>query len=345
MIKIHPHLAGACLSLGLMAAPATAQEWSSGRPDGHAPIGVMGDHVHSAGEVMLSYRFMRMEMDGNRVGTDAVTPDAVLDDYMVTPLTMPMNMHMVGVMFAPVDRVTFMAMIPYISVEMDHRTRMGGEFTTASSGLGDVGLSALVSVFNADRKTLHLNLGFRAPTGTIEAMDVTPASAPAETQLPYPMQLGSGTWDIQAGATVLGQGDRASWGAQLKGTFRLGENDRGYRLGHRGLGTAWAAWRFNDWVSVSGRGELTAWGDVDGADAALNPMMVPTADPALRGGRRADFGLGLNFEVAEGALHGQRLAVELVVPAWQDLNGPQLETDWSLVVGWQYAFQLVGSPH
>ncbi|NBD18196.1 MAG: hypothetical protein GVY04_19270 [Cyanobacteria bacterium] len=33
-------------------------QWTSGRPDGHAPIGVMGDHVHGQGEWMLSYRYM-----------------------------------------------------------------------------------------------------------------------------------------------------------------------------------------------------------------------------------------------------------------------------------------------
>ena len=37
---------------------------------------------------MLSYRFMRMTMDGNRVGTDNVTPADVLQTYMVTPLRM-----------------------------------------------------------------------------------------------------------------------------------------------------------------------------------------------------------------------------------------------------------------
>ena len=37
--------------------------------DGHAPIGVMGDHVHGAGEVMLTYRLMPMAMKGLQNGT------------------------------------------------------------------------------------------------------------------------------------------------------------------------------------------------------------------------------------------------------------------------------------
>jgi hypothetical protein len=158
------------------------------------------------------------------------------------------------------------------------------------------------------------------------------------------MQLGSGTWDVMPGATVLGQNDRWSWGAQGLATFRLGENARHYRLGHRGMGTGWIAHRVNDWVSASLRLEGSAWGDVHGADAALVPMIVPTADPDLRAGTRLDFGVGVNFEVAGETLHGQRLALEFLAPLWQDLDGPQLERDWALVMGWQYAFRAWGTP-
>jgi hypothetical protein len=335
MISKLLRLTGATVALGLLAAPLAAQQWSSGRPDGHAPLGVMGDHTHGAGEVMLSYRFMRVEMDGNRDGTTSLTPEEVLADYMVTPLAMPMTMHMIGAMFAPSDRVTLMAMVPILDMEMDHRTRMGAEFTTESGGLGDIGVSALVRLFNAERQAAHLNLGVSVPTGSTDEMDVTPASSPDEAILPYPMQTGSGTWDLTAGATWLGQGDDASWGAQGTGTFRLGENDRGYHLGHRGQATAWGARRFSRWLSASGRLAFDIRGDIEGADEALNPMMVPTADPDLRAGRRLDGGLGLNFEVPEGPLDGQRLAAELLVPLWQDLDGPQLETDWRLVLGWR----------
>ncbi len=257
---------------------------------------------------------------------------------MVTPLEMPMRMHMFGAMYAPSDRLTLMAMVPYVTIDMDHRTRMGGTFTTESGGIGDVKLSGLVRLFNRDRQAAHAHLGVGIPTGSIDEEDVTPASAGAEVRLPYPMQVGSGTWDLLPGITYLGQGDRFSWGAQAQGTVRLGENDHGYAFGNRALGTAWGAWRWSDWLSGSLRVEGQAWSDVGGADAALNPRMVPTADPDLRGGRRVDALLGVNFEVAEGRLHGQRLAVEFGRPLFQSLDGPQLETDWVLTLGWQYAW-------
>ena len=46
-----------------------AHPWTAGRPDGHAPLGVMGDHMHGKGEWMASYRYMSMDMDGLRSGS------------------------------------------------------------------------------------------------------------------------------------------------------------------------------------------------------------------------------------------------------------------------------------
>jgi hypothetical protein len=332
----------------MLAAPASHvlaqdEEWSSARPDGHAPLGVMGDHTHEKGEMMLSYRFMPMRMDGNRDGTDSLDPPDVLTRFPVAPLRMPMSMHMFGVMVAPTDTLTLMGTVPVIDASMDHTTRRGAAFMTSAGGVGDVKVSGLLRLFNTHDQTAHLNLGLSLPTGAIDETDVTPASAPATAILPYPMQLGSGTWDLMPGVTLLGQADRWSWGAQGLATIRLGNNDRGYRLGHRGLGTGWLAARINDWVSLSGRVQGTAWGNVHGADPALNPMMVPTANPSLRGGKRLDLAVGLNFEVASQTLHGQRLAVEFIKPLWQALDGPQLEDDWELVVGWQYAFRVWGA--
>ncbi len=88
---------------------------------------------------------------------------------------------------------------------------------------------------------------------------------------------------------------------------------------------------------LSFRGELNRWGTIHGADPALNPAMVPTANPSLRGGTRASVGLGLNLS-GSGSLRGHRLAIEALLPIYQNLDGPQLESDWTLTVGGQKSF-------
>ena len=46
----------------------------------------------------------------------------------------------------------------------------------------------------------------------------------------------------------------------------------------------------------------------------------------------------MNYLFTDGFLKGHRLAIEGGMPVWQDLDGPQLEVDWVVIVGWQYAF-------
>ena len=41
---------------------------------------------------------------------------------------------------------------------------------------------------------------------------------------------------------------------------------------------------------------------------------------------------------AQGVLEGQRLFAEFGVPIYQNLDGPQLETDWVLNIGVQIRF-------
>ncbi|MEX2601570.1 MAG: hypothetical protein WD355_07985 [Balneolaceae bacterium] len=297
----------------------------------------MGDHTHGQGEVMLSYRYMFMNMDGNRDGTKTLTNDEVLQDYMVTPTKMPMQMHMLGAMYAVSDQLTLMAMASYIQSEMDHLTRMGGEFTTESSGIGDVSLTGLITLGEFGNQRMHAHLGVRIPTGSIEQMDVTPASSPDETILPYPMQIGSGTFDLLPGITYLGQKGNLSWGNQIKGTIRLGENDNGYTLGNRVLLNGWLGFRASDWFAPMLRLELNSWGKIDGADDRLNPNMIHTADPDLKSGTRIDIGLGTNFLIPAGSLEDLRFAAELTLPFYQNLDGPQMETDWILTFGLQYS--------
>ena len=306
-------------------------------PSAHAPIGVMGEHVHKKGEVMVSYRYRNMQMDGNRVGSTRVSAEEVLDDFPVTPTDMTMEMHMFGLMFAPSDNLTLVAMLPYTELSMNHVTRMGTRFRTSSAGIGDIKLGGLYNLIDSDSSNLIANFSVSLPSGEIDETFDTPAQDDA--QLPYPMQLGSGTVDLIPGITFTDHFSDLrfplSWGFQGIGTIRTDRNDNSYSLGDRFDSSIWSALDLSHWLSVSLRSTWSIWGNVDGADPLLNPSLVPTADPNLRGGRRADLGFGLNL------LHPTesfRLALEFLTPVYQNLNGPQLETDRAWVFGAQYTF-------
>lgn len=343
------------VALVLMMAlvmPSMATADGVTRPDSHAPITVMGDHLHKQGEWMMSYRYMHMDMDGNRSGSErisdaeafALVPGVSMMAMMnmkVLPTDMEMKMHMLGVMYAPTDSVTLMAMLPHLTSSMNHRRQMNGMeqtgFQTATEGFGDASIGALVGLYDQGQIKTHLNLGIGLPTGSITEQDDTPMG---EQQLPYAMQLGSGSYEIRPGATVYGLEDGWSWGAQVGARLALDTNEQGYRLGDRYQVSAWLAKPINNSLSASVLIRKSWWDDVEGEaeDLMISPNMNPAADPDQQAGQRTDLGLGINYLFQAGSLKGHRLALEWLQPLQQSLHGPRLETDSVLTLGWQKAF-------
>lgn len=371
----------AAFANGLHAPSETesAAQIASPRPDSYAPLGVMGDHAHEAGELMFSYRFMGMAMGGLRDGTTPMSTEEALYDYAVVPTAMQMRMHVFGVMLAPHDRITLMAMIRYQenSMEMEgaHLHTTGGHdhpvghLSTATSGLGDLRLSALIPLLKTSNTDLLLNTGVSIPTGAIDLKGAH--GEDALTALRYPMQLGSGSFELRPGLTFAATHGSWSYGAQACSTLPINKNSRDYKLGLTIGSTLWGARRLNDWLSISLRGSFKNWGNITtstsgekleshehehghehgeshGSHAAptqtaQSNYMSPTMDPNLRGGTRGSLSAGVNLIFPNklgGILAGQRFAVEFQIPVYQDLDGPQMELDWILLAGWEYTFEL-----
>ena len=335
--------------VGLLLCTCTAT--ADTRPDAHAPISVMGDHVHQQGEFMLGYRAMYMAMQGNRDGTSSRSPETIASStpnrfgapptLRVVPLEMTMTMHMLSAMYAPSDRMTLMGMFNYVTKDMDHLTFQGlagttrlGEFTTKTSGFGDTTLAALIRLGDSDTSRLHMTAGLSIPTGDIEETDdiLTPMNTRPSPRLPYPMQLGSGTYDLVAGLTYSESLDRWGWGSQWRSVIRLGENDEDYTLGDEHQLQGWVSYLATPDLSLSARLSYLDRDNINGQDPLIRAP-VQTADPNRQGLSRLELGLGLNFMLPG---HQQRLALEISAPVHQDLDGPQLETDWTLTLGWQF---------
>lgn len=316
-------------------ALAQDNQWTSARPDGHAPISVMGDHYHKKGEFMFSYRFMPMWMDGNLQSKANISNENIYQSYMVAPQKMQMNMHMLGLMYGLSDRITLMVMGNYISNSMDLMTKTGVDFTTKSSGLGDISLRGLIKIINKNRQSLHGNVGISIPTGDINQRDATPMMNNA--QLAYPMQLGSGTWDPSLGLTYLGQSDKLSWGAQSIYKFRLGDNSKNYTLGNRFDIVGWGAIKVSDYLSFSTSLSYFDIQKIDGVDADLNPMMMPLFNTANSGRSQLNVGLGTNFLIPKGSLKNLRLAAEIKIPTYQKVNGIQMKNTLMATFGIQYS--------
>lgn len=312
------------------------------RPEDHAPAGVMGDHVHGLGEVMIGYHFMRMSTKGIQDGSKKLeTRDVYSLGYSLAPSSMTETIHLVEAMWGLSRWATLMVTIPFLTKEMKeahlHEESTNAHDTHAAplretihlhahqgSGLGDVSLNVLTPLVREERQRLVALMGLRLPTGTIEA------SSQEGFHNPYPMQFGSGTFDVTPTLTYALRTGRWSGGIQWGGVLRTGRNRFDYRLGHRGSLTGWGAFRPTRWMSLSVRLGAEIWGDVEGADPLIPPTTSPTADPKRQGGQLLEGALGTNL-----LLKKQRLSGEVTFPLTQNLHGPQMPRSWTATLGWQ----------
>ncbi|MGL4395456.1 MAG: transporter [Hyphomicrobium sp.] len=354
-------------SAALAATAVRADSGTQPIPEGHAPAGVMVDHMHKAGEFMVGYRYSWSRMDGDKLrGTRSVDDHEIRHNACLfegqdpgahdthnhcsmKQSEMTMQMHMLDIMYAPTNWLTLMVMPQWMTMDMsmspvaggaaaahddDHGgDHHGGGHAHGTDGFGDTIFGALVKISEGPGYNLHTGLMFSAPTGS------TSEKGEGGAYTHYMMQLGSGTWDFLPSLTYTGRADRWSWGAQLAGVIRMeSENDEGYALGDAVQATAWSSYRLNDWFSASVRLLHTYQGQIDGHYDGAHGHSAPPDLQYNYGGRFWDVGFGVNMVVPDGALKGHRLSVEWLQPIRDDVNGFQQERDGTFYANWSKAF-------
>ncbi len=325
----------AAISLIIASSNSFAQDSYQSRPDSHAPIGVMRDHIHKKGEYMLSYRYDLMNMENMRNGTENISSAAILDEYMMAPSKMRMEMHMVGAMYGVTDKFTVMAMTSYNTKKMKMLDMNNETSTQEVSDFGDLKLTAMYKIFDEGKNRAQFNLGFSIPSATIK-------KEKAGERLAYSMQSGSGSYEILPGISYSGFQENYSYGGQLNSTLRLNNNNSGYKLGDNYNINAWAARKLNESVSISSRLDYSVIQKIKGYDKTTytmsNLMMSPSYDPQNSGRKELDFLVGANFIATKGSLKGHRLAIEGGLPVYQNISGNQMKNDYKLMFGWQKSF-------
>jgi len=323
------------------------------------------EHSHSAGTWMFELKAMHMKMDGLRHGTNDVSLAKATssknmgnenqdhmnhkmtaretmnhmegddDDhgdgglgYMMAPTDMTMDMLMLMPMYNFTSRLSGMVMVNYLRNEMNMENNQGGTMKMKSEGQGDT--QASLSYKFADDH-LAASLGVGIPTGSIDEKGTVMGRR--NSQLPYAMQLGSGSYDVISAMTYLDGMYDWNWGSQFKLTYRTDENDNDYRLGHQAEAVAWIR-RPLGRFSVFGELSYKKWGAIHGADPKIKKMMTmpdgmsmkstPTADPTNSGGELALATLG-----ASTFLGPVTLGLEITTPFMQDFNGVQMKQDLS----------------
>lgn len=332
-----------------VATPLAAQQeeeqymWSAARPDAEAPIGVFGARTLSMGEMQVSYQFTQMNSMGVWTANDSLPLVTALQLYPVAPLTHSQQTHKATFSWGLTDRLTLIGTAEFSFLEREQITNTGVLFITRVEELGDITASALYEVHHEGPYRMNVSFGTVLPVGKSRTYAVTPFSGGAEEALPYDMRPGGGAFAIMPGIAGQVQNEVGSVGATFRARIHLGEGVTDFTPGDRYEANGWAAYRFNDALSLSGGLRWQMWGRLEGADPQLDVTRDPGQDPVigLAGGQRLDMPIGINFLMPEGSpVAGHRLYAEAVYALHHDYEGLRLGLDWGINLGWSASLDL-----
>jgi hypothetical protein len=324
------------------AHPALGQTRTEGwtdRPDSRAPAGVNEDILLAPGHFEVRYNVELMSFSGLKSGTEDVPPELVLTDFDLAPTSMATQRHEIELRAGFLDWLGGSLRVPFVltSAEFVNHQFRGNPST---SGIGDVEARILLGLHDMWPFRAHLIAGVSLPTGSVKEAGQLPDQpiGSADRTLPYPMQPGDGTFAILPGAVFVAENEHGTVGFQVEARVPVGTNDRGWTRGDELSGQVWMAHRFTDWVSGSLRVSYTRRGDLSGADTSIYAFSSPMAYPDLQGGTTLDVPIGINIRFPEGRLQGSRLSFELIIPAHQNPDGPQLTPSSGATFSWGIGF-------
>ena len=284
----------------------------------------------------IAYTYAVSDYDEYYIGTSSVSYDDVLftpgseprteSNYPVVPTEIKQEVHALRVAYDLNDALTLRAQLPMVKQSTDHISIIPGydAFNISSDGVGDLAMVLDSTLKQSLNSVWRAGLGVSVPTGSIDEEGDTPR-APGNQQLPYTMQLGSGTWDFPLFLSFRKYEARWNWGLDASFTVRTGKNDRDYRLGNKASLGGWLMW--NSWSAVKPGIRLDyRWrDDIDGEDLSLRvpipafPYPAPVTNPSAFGGEQLDFTVFLRVPFAS-QWYGE---LSYARPLFLDLNGPQ----------------------
>jgi hypothetical protein len=299
----------------------------------------------------FSYAYHFSEFNDYLNGTDKVSVDDVLftpgeeartdKNFPVVPTLIEQEIHSLAVEYNFSRDFSIRASAPYVKQSTDHISIIPGysSFNISSSGIGDVSLIGNYRFAQSISGHWQIGLGMSFPVGSIDEEGDTPR-APGKQQLPYTMQLGSGTYDVPAYIAFQANEYAFEWGVGLSGKLRLGENDREYRLGNRVSALAWLRLTTLSYIQPSLKLKYRYWGEIRGEDESLSvpgpfPYPAPVVDPSLFGGEIVTLSLGLKIPIFNRYRY---IDLEFGKPVYQSLNGPQSSEDYRFSIGFSFVY-------
>lgn len=293
----------------------------------------------------FNFTYKQLRFDGYKSGTNDISIDDVLfspgeertdENFPVVPTEITQEVFVFGINYALNNQSSINMNLPYIKQGTDHVSSVSGyeNFLLVSDGIGDIAINYSRVLKRWNKQQLTWSIGLSLPTGSIDEEGDTPRE-PGNQQLPYTMQLGSGTWDIPLGIGYQKNTPTWVWNANLLAKIRTGKNDRDYRLGNRLTFSLSSKWRNQHNVKPLAKLQYNNWGDIRGQDDEITvpnptfPYPAAITNPRYYGGEKINGAIGLEFPLAN-----QIVTMEIGKPLYQDLNGIQYDEEMYFSVNW-----------
>jgi hypothetical protein len=299
------------------------------------PSGAMISHIHKKREWMFSYKYMRMNMDGNISGTSNVDDNFIFNDYLGAPKQMNMDMHMLMGMYGLSDRLTGMIMFNYLNnfmtMEMlptdlnsghaGHSHSLSGDHEMKTNGFGDVQLGLLYGLLMKGEHQLIVSTELNLPTGSVDKKGPIGDMMYNDKRYPYAMQIGTGTFDLKPKITYLFEKGEGTFSVQGGVNIPLSSNDLGYRRSKQLEFSSWYAYKLGDKFTTSLRSVFSYSENLIGSDEILYRYTEPSANILNYGRTSLNAFWGGTFHFWSG----NRIAFELGLPIYQNALGIQMK--------------------
>lgn len=308
------------------------------RPDDRPPAAAWWTEAVPEGSWRVAYRYENLSYDGLRDGRNDLSRKNVSKrGYDEIPEELATRTHTFELTYGAREFTSVWAALPFHAKELEGDAS-SGDLDQESTGVGDLVIGFTHHCCSDDddgRMMWHLGLGF--PTGSVDEEDDAPGGG--DQRLPYPMQLGTGTYALHPGVYWIENEESWTWGVGTRWRIHLDRNDEGYAPGDTATFQAWGSREIAEDLVGTLRLQSHFWGDYHSEDDELDADAGadPLNDEHRQGGLRTDLFAGLGWELG-GERRANRLDLEVGIPIDEWVDGPQMSNEWTVGFGWRYSF-------
>ncbi len=310
------------------------------------PLGVFGDALPGAGNLLLNLSPQFIGNANSLVGTQWVSPQQIVATtpwywgptvpVRVVPMRRLDELQSLTLAYGVTKDISIVLTTGVIEKHIDLMTFYGtsgiiprGMANPGTESLQDTQLSGIWRVYQDPIHRIQLNLGMSFPTGSDHNL-ATPFQTNgtwATGRAFYGMQTGTGTFDVMPGILYGGHLGPWSWGLSYRARLPLGVNPEGYMWGNYQEANGWVGYSWVPGFTTTFRVNGNIQDHIVGADWWI-VSKIQAADPNFYGGKRIELFGGASLDGKLVGVPGVTLLAEGGVPVYQSLNGPQIAKAW-----------------